>query len=487
MASSFPTGLEPALLWQAFDLICSLPHGSGNEARLMARLTAWAEDHGFACKRDEVGNLLVQVPASPGCEDRQTIVLQGHVDMVCEKNADVDFDFASDAIQVELDGDWLTAVGTTLGADNGIGVAAGMAIATDPQAVHGPLELLMTLDEETGMTGAFGLQPGFVTGTRMLNLDTEEEGAIYVGCAGGGDVVACFPLLHEQAPEGMLAQRLEVKGLVGGHSGLDIHENRANAIKCLARVLLALDDAGVAFRLASLDGGSMRNAVPREARCDLLVSPGQADQLAATVAEADSELRAEFKATDPQLQAALEPLQEHPETVFQQILKLRLLRAMLATHSGVVAMSGDVPGLVETSTNLGVVRATSYTMELVNCCRSSKGSALEALRRSLEALYISAGASEINLDAPYPGWLPDMDSPLLAAALSVHQEMFGPAEIKAVHAGLECGLIGQACPGLDMISIGPDIRGAHSPTERVSVGSTARFYELLKGILAALD
>ncbi len=486
MANAFPEGLEPALLWQSFDLIRSLPHGSGNEAQLIEALKAWAAEHGFEAVQDEVGNLLVRVPASPGYEDHPVVVLQGHIDMVCEKNADTEFDFATQGIDVAMDGDWLTAVGTTLGADNAIGVAAGMAVAIDPDAKHPPLELLMTVDEETGMTGAFGLQPGFVTGETLINCDTEEEGAIYVGCSGGGDVIARFPLEQQKAKKDRTPIRIAVKGLKGGHSGLDIHENRANAIKCLARVLWALDRHGVGLRLASFTGGSMRNAVPREAECALYIKPVRIPAMKAVVEAVQAELQAEFRATDPGLVVELDEITaDAPTTIFDRGYQAYLVRTIMAVPSSVIAMSGSVPGLVETSNNLGVVRMTDEAVEMVCCARSSLGSALEAVRASLVAIFELAGA-HVELDESYPGWLPDMDSPLLAKALAVHQELFGPAEIKAVHAGLECGLLQQAIPGCDMISIGPDITGAHSPTERVSVPSTAKFYELLVALLAAL-
>ncbi len=487
MANAFPARLEPALLWKSFDLIRSLPHGSGNEAQVIAAIATWAEGLGFEHQQDAVGNLLVKVPASQGCEGRSTVILQGHVDMVCEKNADTEFDFTTQGIDVEMDGDWLTAVGTTLGADNAIGVAAAMAVAEDPAASHPALELLMTVDEETGMTGAFGLEPGFLTGKRLINCDTEEEGAIYVGCSGGGDVLARFPLDLQKAKKGRLSYSIKVKGLVGGHSGLDIHENRANAIKCLARVLFTLEQNGVGLRLATIHGGSMRNAVPREAGCSLYIKPKRVDAMRQVVAAVEKELQAEFKGTDPGLVVTAEPLVEAaPRRIFERGLQAYLVRALMATPSSVIAMSGAVPGLVETSNNLGVVRMTDSHVELVCCARSSLGSALEAVRDSLVALYELCGA-EVDLDDSYPGWLPDMESPLLATALKVHEELFGPADIKAVHAGLECGLLQKANPGCEMISIGPDITGAHSPAERVSVPSTAKFYQLLVALLSALD
>ncbi|MFH1465781.1 MAG: aminoacyl-histidine dipeptidase [Pseudomonadota bacterium] len=464
-----------------------MPRGSGHEASVIAALRGWADERGFAHETDATGNLLIRVPASPGREDRGVVVLQGHVDMVCEKNSDKAFDFLTQGIDLVRDGDWIRADGTTLGADNGIGVAAAMAAAVDPEVQHPPLELLMTVDEETGMTGAFGLQQGFLSGRRLINCDTEEEGAIYVGCSGGGDVLARFPLEVKDRKEGRDAFRVEVKGLVGGHSGLDIHHNRANAIKCLARVLGALEEADIGFRLTRIDGGSMRNAVPREAGCGLCVKPEEAARLTAVVAEVGASLAAEFAGTDPDLTVTAEARPDcRCEKVFRKSFQRRVLRALLATPSSVIAMSGAVPGLVETSNNLGVVRTGEEAIELVCCSRSSVGSALEAVRQGLAALYELADGQVVVEDS-YPGWQPDMQSPLLARALAVHEELFGKAHIKAVHAGLECGLLQRANPGCDMISIGPDIVGAHSPSERVGVGSTARFYQFLGALLAALD
>jgi dipeptidase D len=485
--ASFPQGLEPTLIWQHFERICGIPHGSGNEAALRASLIEWAKSSGFEYRVDAVGNMVVVVPATPGCEGRQTTVIQGHIDMVCEKNSDSDFNFATDGLNVVIEDGFVTAVGTTLGADNGIGVAAGMAIANDPEAVHGPLELLCTIDEERGMTGAFGLQPGFITATRMLNLDTEEEGALYVGCSGGGDVNTAWALARAAAPSDFVGARITVNGLMGGHSGLDIHLNRANAIKCLARVLWAAQGAGVDLRLARIEGGSMRNALPREAWAELLVAPGDQATLAGVIEAQGAELSAAFKRTDPSLSVQMVAADVAASAALTGDLGTRIVGALMANPSSVISMSPDVVGLVETSNNLGVIKTTAEAIEVVNCTRSSKGSDLEALRQSIAAIYALAGAT-LELEPSYPGWLPNLESPMLKQVQAVHQEVFGKAaEIKAIHAGLECGLIGRAFPELDMISMGPDILGAHSPSERLSIESTGHFYELVRATLAALD
>lgn len=485
MSTSFPAALEPTWLWKNFDLLRSTPRCSGAEAAVRSRIESWAEGHGFATRTDAVGNLVVVVPATPGREDRPVTVIQGHLDMVCEKNADVDFDFATDPLDVYLDGDWLTARGTTLGADNGIGVATAMAVAEDPDAVHGPLELLMTVDEETGMTGAWGLKPGFLTGPRMLNLDTEEEGAIYVGCSGGGDVITRFRQPTEAVPPGYAGCRVAVKGLVGGHSGLDIHENRANALKSLGRVLQRALDAGLILWLRAVDGGSKRNAIPREAVAALCLPADQLDTLRGVVDAVAAELSAEFAATDPDLRVDLTAEEASAEALSAAATRA-LVRVIAANPSGIVSMSRDVPGLVETSNNLGVVRTTADGVEMINCARSTIGSAIESVRSSLTALHGLADGV-VELDDAYPGWQPDLSSGLLKLAQQVHVDLFGAdAEIKAVHAGLECGLIGQHFPEMEMISIGPDIHGAHSPDERVSVPSSQVFYRFVKGILAAM-
>lgn len=483
--TDLPAGIEPAVVWQHFDILRRVPRCSGHEGPVRDAVLAWADAQGFERETDAVGNVLVRVPATAGREGEPPTALQGHLDMVCEKNADVDHDFAAQGIELAREGDWLTAVGTTLGADNGLGVATAMALAVDPEASHGPLELLFTIDEERGLTGASNLQPGWVTAPTLLNLDTEEEGSIYIGCAGGGDVRSLLPLEREPVPEGWLAYSIEVKGLTGGHSGLDIDKNRANAIKCLARTLDMARRAGVDYRPAKVSGGTMRNAIPREARVGGSIKPAEVGYLEAVVKAAQEELGGEFSATDPNLEVLLtaRPDCGH-ETVFSASFTARLTDALLATPSSVTAMSQDVPGLVETSTNLGVVRTHDTHLEVVNCTRSSKGVALEALRHQIAAVYRLAGGENIYEDS-YPGWQPDPDAELLKAALEIHREAVGrEAEVKAVHAGLECGLIGEVYPGTEMISVGPTVLGAHSPDERVSISSVGVFYDYVKALLA---
>jgi dipeptidase D len=363
-------------------------------------------------------------------------------------------------------------------------MAAAMAIADDADAAHGPLELLFTVQEETGMYGAFALKPDFISGRWLLNLDTEEEAAIYVGCAGGGDVRSIFDIRSQARSEGKKCIRIQITGLAGGHSGLDIHLNRANAIKCLARILYAIDRAKLEFQICNIQGGTMRNAIPREASCDACIDSNQLTALREIVNNISSELTSEFAATDPDL---LIYCDVRPQCQCQQNFTpeftSQLILSLVANPSGVGSMSRDVEGLVETSNNLGVIRTHSDKIEVVNCTRSTNAIALEALRQSIAAIHRLAGAT-VSLEPSYPGWQPKMDSPLLKIALDTHQNLFGPAKIKAVHAGLECGLIGQIYPQLDMISIGPTIKGAHSPAERVSISSTQKFYSHLKQLLA---
>ncbi len=479
------TDLEPRLVWKNFAALSAIPRCSGHEEAAARFVLDWAAERGLEARQDAVGNVVVRVPASPGLDDRPTVVLQGHLDMVCEKNADVDHDFTRDPIRLKVDGDFVTAEGTTLGADNGLGVASAMAVAEDPDAVHGPLEILCTIDEERGLTGAASLEPGFVTGRTLLNLDTEELGALYVGCAGGGDVVARWRLPLVEAPAGTVGRRVAVRGLAGGHSGMDIIENRGNALKFALRLLDRARRAGIPVDLGRFEGGSKRNAIPREAWADVAVPAEQAEAFAALAAELAAELRAAFP-TDPDLALTVTEA-EVPRVAADP---RAMLAALLAAPSGVLAMSRDVPGLVETSNNLGVVRweadGALARVEAVCASRSSVGSELEATRDALRALFEHAGAS-VLMEASYPGWKPNLDSPVLALSREVHAEVLGAApEVKAVHAGLECGLIGERYPGLDMISFGPDVEGAHSPDERVRIASVAPFYAFLKALLARL-
>ncbi len=480
-------GLEPKELWHFFEMISRIPRGSGKEEQIQVALANLGEERALEVRRDSVGNVVLVIPATPGCEDSPPVVLQGHSDMVWEKNEGTDHDFETQGIKILRDGDWLTADGTTLGADNGVAVAASLALLDDPPGRHGPLELLFTVDEERGLTGACGIEPHMLQGRVLLNLDSEEEGFVTVGCAGGGDTLLELTGEREALPDGMETTSIQVKGLAGGHSGIDIHENRANSLRCLGRLLDRLGSRVRGIRLVALEGGSMRNAIPREASSVVAVPTGSADEVQAVVREVEAELKLEFGPTDPNLHLLVsDPPADGLRECFSAEFSARMLVLLLTTPSGVITMSRDIPGLPETSNNLGVVRMAGDTFKFVNCSRSSVKSALSSTRQGLRALGAAVGARVTQEDA-YPGWQPDLDSSLLATFKRVHVEVTGKEpEVLAIHAGLECGVLGEAFPGMEMISIGPDMEAVHSPDERLNIPSTQRFYQLLKALLEAL-
>jgi dipeptidase D len=480
--------LEPRLVWRHFDAIRQIPRPSKHEERVAEHVVGWARSHGFEVQRDAAGNVVVRVGATAGHEAAPAIVLQGHLDMVPEKNQDVTFDFMKDAIQVRIVGDYVYATGTTLGSDNGIGVAAALAVAEDPEAVHGPLELLFTVDEETGLTGAQQLDPGLLRGKTLLNLDTEEDGALYIGCAGGADISSTFTVTAGAASPTTSAMRLTVRGLRGGHSGVDIHENRANALKYIARALQALRQANVPFEVVSINGGSKHNAIPREADAMLRIPTGQIAAAGKVVAETAARLREEFGEIDPNQMVELQPVEggEAAGQVWSDSDRDRVLDALLGCPHGVLAMSRAVPGLVETSNNLAVLVTEADGVRVTTSGRSSVMPSLEGVTEQVAAVFRRAGAKVETHDG-YPGWKPNPASPVLKTTLAVYQREFGakPA-VKAIHAGLECGLIGEKFPDMDMVSLGPQIESPHSPDERVKIPTVASFYRLLKALLAEL-
>jgi dipeptidase D len=477
--------LAPETVWKYFDRIRRIPHGSRNEAALAAAVVGWAKDAGRDVVRDAVGNVLVRVPASKGKEKAPVVVLQGHLDMVCEKNSDKVFDFEKDPISFVRDGDWIRADGTTLGADNGIGVAMALAIMEDPDAVHGPLELLFTVDEETGLNGASGLGPGFVTGRAFLNLDSEEAGVFYVGCAGGRDTVTRLPLSKGPIAAGSKVCRVDVRGLRGGHSGLDIIQNRGNAIRLLAR---ALDAAARAMPLAlvALEGGDKHNAIPREAWAAVALRKEDAAAFAKLCAEQLAAFRTEFASAEPDLALATTEPSQAPAEALTEGTTRAALRLLLALPHGVLAMSRDLPGLVETSSNLARVRTEKDELVVLASSRSSNASALNGVVGQIVSIGELAGATATP-NKGYPGWQPNMASPVFAAARSVWEKEFGEApKYTAIHAGLECGIIGEKYPGMDMLSFGPTIQGPHSPEERVSIAAVGRVYSFTRALIAAL-
>lgn len=477
------SGLQPAAVWAHFATLCAIPRPSKHEARLRDTLKAWAEARGLAAAVDAAGNLLVRKPASPGRERCPGTILQAHLDMVCQKNADSTHDFFADPIRPVLHDGWLAAEGTTLGADNGIGVALMLAALEDRGLVHGPLEALFTVDEEAGMGGARGLAPGVLAGRLMLNLDTEAWGEFYLGCAGGLDVNVERPGRAEVLPAGFGSYHLALRGLRGGHSGVDIHEGRGNAIKLLVRVLNELA-AEFPFRLAGLQGGSARNALPREAFATLAWAGGLPAAVPGFLADRQGGLRQELAGIDEGLTLELVPAAVGESlSPGEQAVWLASLHA--APH-GVRRMSRQVPGVVETSNNLGMVDVRPAGGSCNFMVRSLLDSGSTALADEIVSLFALSG-SRAAQSGYYPGWAPNPGSPLLALCQSVFAREFGgESQVQVIHAGLECGIIGAKYPGLDIVSFGPTIRGAHAPGEAVQIAAVDRCWRLLKAILAAI-
>jgi dipeptidase D len=479
-------GLDPALVWQRFAELTQIPRPSGGEQRVVEHVLAWASSHGFEVERDGSGNVCIHVPATAGREQAPTVVIQGHLDMVCERDSDSAHDAETGPVAVVRDGDWIGADGTTLGADNGLGVAAAMAAAEDPEVAHGPLDLLMTLDEETGMTGAQGLDPSMIRGRIMLNLDSEEDGVLFVGCAGGCDTKMALtaPKRPIEADHELLG--LQVGGLLGGHSGLDINAGRLNAIHALVRMLQRASGR-VPMTLVSIEGGSKRNAIPREAKAVVAVPTHGREAFRLAIEEARAKLADQYQGLDDGLDVTVTVASERERQAFDEEGTARILRLLRAIPSGVLAMSQAIPGLVETSTNLGVVKTEDDTVRTVSCSRSSVAPALDDVLDGLHSIGRLAEA-QVEHVGGYPGWKPNMGSPVLEATRSAYQQLFDEEpQVTAIHAGLECGLIGERVSDMDMISFGPEIQGAHSPRERVSAESTERFWKLLVKVLDELS
>ncbi len=481
---TFVSDLEPKSIWAHFDQILTIPRASKDEGRARAYVIEVAERNGMSHQVDSAGNVVVTKPGSVGKEDAPVVILQSHLDMVQEKNSDVDFNFDSDAIQPQMDGEYLTATGTTLGSDNGIGVATMLAVLEADDLVHPPLELLFTIDEETGLTGAAQLDPSLLSARRLINLDSEDENKLCVGCAGGADTHLSVPLARQTVAENSAAFTVGIGGLHGGHSGIDIHLQRGNAVRVLARILTAGSDATV-MRIVSFKGGNAHNAIPREARATIVVSADQAQALQDAISAEYALADAESKSAEPSMTLSLEAT-EPAATAWDAETTAKVLNLLNSLPHGVVAMSYDIPDLVETSTNLATVKEKDAGLHIEMSSRSSVASALTALRRQIRATGELGGAG-VHEDDGYPGWQPDMSSKMLEIVQGVHQSELGvDPEVYAVHAGLECGLIGEMQPGMDMISIGPQIEHPHSPAERVHVASVERFWRLLSGTLAHL-
>lgn len=477
--------LYPQDVWEIFYDLTQIPRPSKKESGAVEYVKKFGEKHGLKTIVDEVGNVILRKPATPGYEDRMGVVLQAHLDMVPQKNSDTEHDFEKDPIQAVIDGEWVKASGTTLGADNGIGVAAALTIMKSDSVEHGPLEALLTIDEETGMTGAFALKPGLLEADMLLNLDSEDEGELYIGCAGGMNTTGSFEYREEDAPAGYVSFNVEIKGLKGGHSGLDIHLGRANAIKLMNRLLWAAGEK-LKVRIVSFNGGNLRNAIPREAFAVVLVPGGKIDRFRELVSEMKDTFRNEYHGPEPDLQVSCQE-SEISGNVMPVEVQSRLLKMVYGIPNGVMNMIADMPDVVETSTNLAVIKAGKGEVSALCLLRSSVDSAKFNIGNMTQAVMELAGAEVIH-DGTYPGWQPDLDSPALRTMKKVYTDKYGkvPA-IKVIHAGLECGIIGDAYPGMDLISFGPTIRFPHSPDEKVNIKTVGLFYDYLMETLKNIE
>ncbi len=469
--------LSPQGLWENFYKLTQIPRPSKKEGKAIDFIEEFGKSLGFTTIRDEVGNVIIRKPATPGYEDRMGVILQSHIDMVPQKNSDKVHDFETDPIETYIEDGWVTANGTTLGADNGIGVAAAMAVLQSTELEHGPIEALLTMDEEAGMTGANGLKAGLLEGDILLNMDSEDEGELYVGCAGGSDANIKFNYTESEVPAGSVAFRLAITGLKGGHSGLDINIGRGNANILMFR-FIKFAVANLDARLASIDGGSLRNAIPREAFAVLTVPADNADDLLESLEEFEDMYKAEFGNVEPNLSFVGEKV-DLPASLIDELTQDDLINGVIAAPNGVMRMSTDMEGLVETSTNLAIVKSSNGVVDVKCLMRSSVNTAIEALESKMESVFRLAGA-EVTFGGQYPGWKPNMDSPILKTMQEVYNNKWGKVpEIKAIHAGLECGILGSAYPHWDMISFGPTIRFPHSPDEKVNIETVSLFWEYL--------
>ena len=476
--------LAPKAVWEHFYSLTQIPRPSGKKEEISAFLAEYGKSLGLETIVDTIGNVIIRKPASPGYENHPGVILQGHMDMVPQKNNDTVFDFEKDPIEAYVDGEWVTAKGTTLGADNGIGVAAAMAILADKSIVHPPLEVLVTVDEETGMYGAFALEGGMLQGKTLLNLDSEAEGELYVGCAGGVDTTAKFHYTPVEVEEGDVAVKVSVIGCKGGHSGCDIHLQRANANKLLFRFL---KDAVANYeaRLAYVEGGSLRNAIPREAAAIITIPAEGVDEIMDLVAEYEDLFIAEYDGVEDNIQLTATEV-ECPATELPEDVQDFLIHAITACPHGVYRVIPEMPDVVETSNNLAMLVTEDNCVTVMCLTRSSVESRKEELQSIIDSVFAMAGA-EVVFSGSYPGWKPNLNSHILQVMKTTYQENYGvEPRVIIIHAGLECGIIGRNYPGMDMISFGPTIKYPHSPDEKVNVPSVAKFYEYLLATLKAL-
>lgn len=474
--------LDNAPLWKHFEDICSIPRLSKNENQVIDFLMAFAREHELIARKDKTGNVLISKPGSPGMENRKTVILQSHMDMVGEKDQDSPHDFSRDPIVPVIDDEWIRASGTTLGADDGIGIAAQMLILSDKKLKHGPIECLFTVDEESGMTGAKNLEPGFMTGEILINLDSEDEGELFIGCAGGIDTVGTFTCKTEKPAEGSRAYKMSVEGLKGGHSGDEIHKSPGNAIKILNRFLWNASQK-FSLSLSLFDGGNLRNAIPREAFAEFTIPADLADDFKDFYQQFTNTLKQELKDFEPELGFQLIK-SKLPETILTRESQLTLLRSLYACPHGVITWSPTLDGLVETSTNLASVKFSEPGRVFVTTSqRSSVDTAKKDIGDRVASCFALGGAGVEHSDG-YPGWTPNPDSEILNITRGVYAGLFGQEPlVRAIHAGLECGLILEKYPGLDMLSFGPTIKGAHTPSERINIKTTEKFWKLLLEVL----
>jgi len=476
--------LEPKSVWKQFDEIRKIPRCSKHEEKIREYIINFAKKNNFKFMVDKPGNVVISKPASIGMEGKPTVILQGHMDMVCEKNSEIKFDFTKDPIQLKLNGDILTADGTTLGADNGIGLAISLAILEDKTIKHGPLEALYTIDEETGLTGAFALESNMLSGRILLNLDSEDFGVITVGCAGGGDSKIELPIKTQPIDGDLDSIIVKVSGLRGGHSGVDIHEQRGNAVKIIARMLWKASDDNE-FYINDLAGGDKHNAIPREAIAKISINKNDKDKFINTLKTEEKDVLEEIKPIDPNFKMEVQKNQDFKTTLTKDSQN-KILDLLHGLPHGVDKMSYDIPNLVETSTNLAKISFNENNAIISLSTRSSIKSALQNLRDRIHAISDLSGA-KVTEESAYPGWKPNLESNILMLSKKIFKDMYGnEPKVEAIHAGLECGIIGEKFPGMDMISIGPTIKYPHSPEEQLHVSTVDKFYKYLLKILESI-
>ncbi len=467
--------LEPKPIWKHFYSLTQIARPSKHEDAIQEFMVNFGKNLGLETIKDEVGNVIIRKPATPGMENRKGIVLQGHLDMVPQKNSDKDHNWNTDPIDAIIDGDWVTADGTTLGADNGMGVAAAMSVLESKDMVHGPIEALFTCDEETGMTGAFGLKADVLKGDILINMDSEDEGELYIGCAGGTNANAEFTYTSEAVPAHHIAYKLALTGLKGGHSGVDIPLQRGNSNKLLNRFLRSSAQK-FGLRLASIDGGSLRNAIPRESFATVVVPTDKAKEFEAAVPKCEAIFKAELEKTEPFMIFRIEAA-DLPKYIIDAETQTSLFNAIYACPNGIMRMSDSMEGLVETSNNVAIVKSENGKIKVLTLIRSSVDSAKQDLENMIESVFQMSGA-KVWFDGQYPGWKPNVDSPILKEMSDIYNNKYGIIpKVTAIHAGLECGLLGGAYPNWDMISFGPTIRFPHSPDEKVDIASVRKFWD----------